>query len=155
MIRRWREQPERGSIAPAIPIIALVLLLLGGLVIDASRQLNARGQAMAIAEEAARAGVQAVILNEFGEAELVAADVPPLVAEYCSAVLPRPEVTQCALERVEAATSGSPRPFTVVVGVQLELPASLLGIVGVRTLSASGSGRAQPQEGTLVDLDDP
>ena len=58
--RSARRRDERGSFAPALPIIAMCLLLLGGLVIDASRQLNARGEAVAFAEEAARAGAQAV-----------------------------------------------------------------------------------------------
>ena len=50
-----RTRDERGSLAPAVPVIAMFLLLLGGLGVDGSRQLNARGQAVAFAEEAARA----------------------------------------------------------------------------------------------------
>ena len=57
-MRRLLTRGERGSVAPAIPIIAFTLLLLGGLVIDASRQLNERGLAVAYAEEAARAGAR-------------------------------------------------------------------------------------------------
>ena len=37
-----RVQGDRGSFAPAVPVIALVILLLGGLVVDASRQLTLR-----------------------------------------------------------------------------------------------------------------
>lgn len=146
---RWLHDRDRGSIAPAIPVIAMALLLLGGLVIDASRQLNARGEAVAFAEEAARAGVQAIRINEFGEVELVAREVPGLVADYCSRVLARSAVSRCELVRLEPAPEGTRRPFRVVAEVELSVPASLLGMVGVRQLTASGSGRAEPVEGEL------
>lgn len=156
--RAWQTADrERGSIAPAVPIIALVLLLLGGLVLDASRQLNARGQAVAIAEETARAGAQAVFLDEFGQPELRPVEVAELVEEYCAVVRQRPIVTTCRLERVEPLPrdDGTTRPGVVVARVEIEIPASLLGIVGVSTLSASGEGRAQPMEGLLEDILEP
>lgn len=148
-MHRWLRERDRGSIAPAIPIIALALLLLGGLVIDASRQLNARGEAVAFAEEAARAGVQAIRVNEFGEVELVAREVPGRVADYCATVLAGSAVSSCRFVGLEPAREGSRRPFTVVAEVELSVPASLLGMVGVRQLTASGSGRAEPAEGEL------
>lgn len=144
---------ERGSIAPAIPVIALVLLLLGGLVIDASRQLNARGEAVAFAEEAARAGVQSVQQNPKGEIELIADQVPQKVADYCAQIATLPQVDSCRLVRIERSHEGTNRPFTVVTRVELSVPASLLGIVGVDTLSASGDGRAEPREGVLDPVD--
>lgn len=151
MIWRWMDsgRSDRGSIAPAVPIVGLVLLLLGGLVIDASRQLNARGEAVAFAEEAARAGGQAIVLNDRGEVQLIADEVPGLVADYCAIVLASPVVTRCEFVRIEPAPEGTPRPFTVVAEVDMQIPASLLGMVGVTNLTASGSGRAEPAEGEI------
>lgn len=138
---------ERGSILPMIPIMALAMLMIAGLVIDASRQLNARGQAVAYAEEAARAGAQAV------EPELPVALDPEearvLVGEYCDRVLGQPHVTSCGVTAIEGAPEGPPRPLVVVVRVETEIPATLLGMVGVRTLTASGEGRAEPVQGEL------
>lgn len=151
-LARLRDGGERGSILPIIPMIALVMLLLAGLVIDASRQLNARGQAVAYAEEAARAGAQAI------EPQLPIALDPTeagdLVADYCSTVLGQPHVTSCELIRLDPAPEGPPRPLVVVVQVQTQIPTTLLGMVGVRSLSASGEGRAQPVEGVL-DVPEP
>ncbi|WP_131103255.1 Tad domain-containing protein [Ornithinimicrobium sufpigmenti] len=143
---------ERGSILPVVPIMALVMLMLAGLVIDASRQLNARGQAVAYAEEAARAGAQAI--QPEVPLRLDPAEVGDLVAEYCSTVLGQQHVTACELVRLDPAPDGPPRPLVVVVRVQTQIPTTLLGMVGVRSLSASGEGRAQPVEGVL-DVPEP
>ena len=70
VLRGRRPEPEPGmrrcddgSITPLVPILVLAFLMLGGLVIDGSRDLNARSDAQAYAEEAARAGAGAVDLT--------------------------------------------------------------------------------------------
>ncbi|MFK5584782.1 MULTISPECIES: pilus assembly protein TadG-related protein [unclassified Serinicoccus] len=149
LLARLREQGERGSILPLIPVMALALLLIAGLVIDASRQLNTRSQAVAYAEEGARAGAQAVRPDL--PVTLDPAEARANVAEYCDLVLRRSQVTSCGVTDIEPAPDG-PRPLVVVVRVETEIPATLLGMVGIRSLSASGVGRAEPVEG---ELDDP
>ena len=145
---------ERGSVAPAIPIIAFTLLLLGGLVIDASRQLNERGLAVAYAEEAARAGAQAVDLTR-DDLTLLPRNDPEgpaeRVAKYCRAVLQLRSVSRCEFAGIESSAGANPRPIVVRARVEMELPATLLGMVGVRTLGASGEGRARPFQGTDAD----
>ncbi len=142
-----RLRGDVGAIAPAVPILAFVLLLLGGLVIDASRLLNARGRAVAFAEEAARAGASAV---EPGRSEL-ALDrdtVAERVDAYCDAVEQGDGgVSSCDLHAVQAVGGGDRRELVVVVQVGLEIPASLLGMVGVEVLRASARGSARPYEG--------
>jgi Flp pilus assembly protein TadG len=137
---------ERGSLAPAVPVIAMFLLLLGGLVIDASRQLNARGEAVAFAEEAARAGAQGV---DVAEDDLV---LDPALARqrvdvYCRQVERLGQVEDCEFVDIEAVSSTDPRPLVVVTQVRTKINTTLLGIVGKRTLSASGIARARPYEG--------
>ena len=141
-----RRGGERGSIAPMIPIMALVLLILGGLVIDASRQLNERGEAVAYAEEAARAGAQAVALGT-GQLALDRAKVKNRVANYCAQIEHNDAVTSCRFEGISSTGGTDPRPLVVNVTVTMRINATLLGIVGVTHLTASGSGKAKPVEG--------
>ena len=149
MSRRLRG--DAGALAPAVPVLAFILLLLGGLVIDASRLLNARGRAVAYAEEAARAGAGAI---EPGQAvlELDQATVQARVEDYCRAVLADADqnggVLECAFRPPLQPVSDTDRRLLLVrVFVRLEIPASLLGIVGVQVLGASGEGSARPFEG--------
>ena len=142
-----RRRDERGSLAPAVPIIAMFLLLLGGLVIDASRQLNARGEAVAFAEEAARAGAQGVDVAA-DDLALDNALVRERVTRYCDRVLQLGQVTSCRFVTVEPVSGTDPRPLVVVTQVRTEIKTSLLGMIpGLDTLSATGDARARPYEG--------
>lgn len=154
MTTTLRRTPDEGSIAPAIPVLALVLLLLAGLVVDASRQLSARGRAVAYAEEAARAGAAAIELDA-PDLRLLPEDVVrERVNAYCRAAaaggapLVDPENCYRGTTRV-----GDPqgRALVVVTHVEIVQPTTLLGIVGVRELRAAGDGRARPFEGTTEE----
>ena len=136
---------ERGSIAPMIPVVAIVLLLLGGLIIDASRQLNARGEAIAYADEAARAGAQGV---SFGQNQLTLdpATARDRVQSYCAS-LHNDIVTSCQFDGVSAVSASDPRPLVVTVTVTTKIPTTLLGMVGMTSLTATGIGKARPVEG--------
>ena len=149
MSRRLRG--DAGALAPAVPVLAFILLLLGGLVIDASRLLNARGRAVAYAEEAARAGAGAIRPGQ-AVLELDQATVEARVEDYCRAVLADADqnggVLECAFRPPLQPVSDTDRRLLLVrVFVRLEIPASLLGIVGVQVLGASGEGSARPFEG--------
>ena len=150
LLRTLGAARDRGSILPVIPVVALSLLLIAGLVIDASRQLNARSQAVAYAEEAARAGAQAV--EPQPPATLDPQQARRNVGDYCAQVLQRGAVTSCGVTDIEPADD-SPRPYTMVVRVETQIPTTLLGMVGVRSLSASGVGRAEPVAGELLPPD--
>jgi Flp pilus assembly protein TadG len=141
----WRRD-ERGSLAPSVPLIATFLLLLGGFVIDASRQLNARGEAVAFAEEAARAGAQGVDVAA-DDLELDQALARQRVDQYCQRVEQLGQVQSCRFVRIEAVSGTDPRPLVVVTRVETRIDTTLLGLVGKRTLSASGEARARPYEG--------
>ena len=137
---------ERGSIAPAVPVIAMVLLLLGGLGIDGSRQLNARGEAVAFAEEAARAGAQGVDLAA-SDLRLDQGMARDRVQTYCDRIVQLGQVESCRFVRIEPVSDQDPRELVVVTQVKLKIKASLLGIVGVSDLAASSFARARPYEG--------
>jgi hypothetical protein len=143
---RARRRDERGSIAPAVPIIAFVLLLLGGLGIDSSRQLNARGEAVAFAEEAARAGAQGVNLDT-DALELDDNQVRSRVSRYCAALLTEGRVRTCHFVDYDKVSKDDPRKLVVVTEVTMSIKSTLLGLVGVRHLDASARARARPYEG--------
>ena len=54
---------QRGALSPAVAILAVMIFALAGLVIDGGRQLGARSRAVGYAQEAARAGAAAIVLN--------------------------------------------------------------------------------------------
>ncbi|GAA0288845.1 pilus assembly protein TadG-related protein [Kineococcus aurantiacus] len=142
---------DEGSIAPAVPVLALVLLLLAGLVVDASRQLGERARAVAYAEEAARAGAAAVDLDAPDLELLPDGQVAARVNAYCTAAAaagaPIVDPGNCFRGTTEV---GDPQGRRIVVRTRVEVvqPATLLGIVGVHELRAAGEGRARPFEGT-------
>ncbi len=138
---------ESGSLAPAVPIIAMMLLLLGGLGIDGSRQLNARGEAVAFAEEASRAGAQGIDVSA-DDLVLDGALVRARVDKYCAALeSSSPQVVDCHYVRTEAVSGSDPRQLVVVTNVKLRVDASLLAIVGVTDLKAQAIAKARPYEG--------
>jgi len=140
---------ERGSIAPAVPIIAMALLLLGGLGIDGSRQLNARGEAVAFAEEAARAGAQGIDVAATG-LELDPGLAEERVNTYCDRVEKLGQVESCSFVKIAPVSDDDPRMLVVVTSVKLKIQASLLSMVGVRDLRASATARARPYEGVTA-----
>jgi hypothetical protein len=140
---RPRDGADGGAIAPALPILAMAILLLGGLVVDASRQLDARAQAVAYAEEAARAGASAVDLGN--PALTLQPDLALQRAQlYCAGLDRRVTCSGFGIQPVSAA---DPRMLVVHVHTEITIPATLLGIIGVTELHASGDGRARPLEG--------
>jgi hypothetical protein len=144
-VNRWTHD-ERGSIAPAVPIIAMALLLLGGLGIDGSRQLNARGQAVAFAEEAARAGAQGIDVAA-SDLQLDRSLAEERVDTYCARVVELGQVESCRFDGIRPVSDDDPRELVVVTSVKLKIAASLLSMVGVNELRASATARARPYEG--------
>jgi hypothetical protein len=155
---------DDGSIAPVVPIMVLALLLIGGLVIDGARDLNAHGDAQGYAEEAARAGATGI---DTASAELKldrsggAHAVTTLVDDYCTKVRASdPRVTACGLDQPAFTDADEPdptcnasvvQPLLVHTRVTMRINTSLLGILGVQTMTAAGTGKARPYEGTALD----
>jgi hypothetical protein len=131
---RWLND-DVGALAPAVPIVAIMFLLLAGLVIDSSRLLTARARAVSYAEEAARAGASAV--DPASEPLVIDTDAARLQArDYCAVIEQRDVRMRC--------TKISPGPDRVVVTTSYAMPTGLLGIVGINTLHAQGEGDARP-----------
>jgi Flp pilus assembly protein TadG len=143
---------DEGSIAPLFPMLVIAMFTIGGLVVDGSRDLEARGRAQSYAEEAARAGASAVNLD-LNTLTLDQARATQLVNDYCTAVTgPTSAVQSCGLDNpafTQAETcDGTMSEIVVHTVVQLKIQTTLLGIVGVTELTAGGAGKARPYEGT-------
>lgn len=147
-----RGADERGALTPAVIIIALGLLLLGGMVTDGGRQLNAKLRAQATAEEAARAGANMVHL----ERPKLPIDWPQAqraVTGFCDqAMAADSTITEC--EPVDYGyTGGETDQGWVETRVTVEVSSLLFGIIGVDTLRAEVTARAYAQEGIFTSND--
>ncbi len=142
-----RRRDERGSITPFVVIVALGIILLAGLVIDGGRQLNAKGRAVAYAQEAARAGAQAVDVSD-PRLDLNRAQALDTAQEYCrQAMAADGQLVRCepSLRTVNDGQLGS--FLAVQVDAQVEIDAILLDMVRSPTMTASGAAMARPVSG--------
>lgn len=151
-MRRRRPGEDGGSIIPLVPVLVLALLLLGGLVIDGARDLNARGEAQAYAEEAARAGARAIDLNA-ATLRLDTRQAGVYVEHYCQAVIQaNTAVKVCELDPRHPFTSavtcdGRQADIVVNTVVKLDISTSLLGLVGIQRLTSGAQAKARPYIG--------
>lgn len=124
---------ERGSVTAMWAILALALLVLGGLVYDGGRVLTARREANNLARQAARAGAQQLDEDSIrlGNPRLDTTAAESAAREY----LERRDLTPVAVEV---------RDSTVTVTVELVQPTSLLALVGIddRTVTSTASARS-------------
>jgi Flp pilus assembly protein TadG len=141
-----RARDERGSITPFVVIVSLAILLLAALVIDGGRQLNAKGRAIAYAQEAARAGAQAIDVTD-PRLDLLPALALTAATDYCEkakALDPQLVTCQARLKRINDPAGD----FTAVtVSTQIDMKAVLLGMIGRQTLQAKGQALARPVSG--------
>ena len=80
---------ERGAVSTFLAVIALALLMAAGLAIDGGRKVNALRQASHIADNAARAGAQAVDLDTLrtsGELRLLPDQATERVHRYLASL---------------------------------------------------------------------
>jgi hypothetical protein len=141
-----RARDERGSITPFVVIVSLAILMLAALVIDGGRQLNGKGRAIAYAQEAARAGAQAIDVTD-PRLDLVRGLALDAAREYCrTAMALDAQLIECT---PELTTVNDPAgDFTAVtVSTTVSLKAILLGLINKPVLEASGQALARPVSG--------
>ena len=150
-----RHEHDEGSIAPIVPAVVMALLILGGLVVDGSRELNSRGRAQAYAEEGARAGANGVDLN-IDALSLDPAKVQTLVGGYCAKVMAAdPSVVSCgtdtpAITDTTACNATAASPLVAHVVVRTRISTTLMGIVGLTAMTATGKASARPYQGVTA-----
>lgn len=130
---RCAAEAERGSLTLMTAVLVLGLLAVAGLVVDGTGQLRAGQQATGIAQQAARAGADALspaTLRRSGPSELVV----------------NPAAARAAAQQVLAAggVSGqvSVAGDTVTVTAEVSHPTAILSAVGVDTVSGHAAATA-------------
>src|SRR3954471_16056138 len=125
------EDAERGALSVFLAVLVPGLLLIIGLAVDGGAKVAATQRANAIADEAARAGGQAL--------DVSAALTGQVRVDPAAAVA----AAQDYLDRTDV-----PGPVTVLGGdtvhgtIPLPEPTSFLGLIGISTPTVEGSGTA-------------
>lgn len=146
------QRTETGAITPFILIVSIGILMLGGLVVDGGRQLNARGLAVAYAQEAARAGAQAIDVTS-PTLDVLEGRAVDSANNFCaSARAADPTLIQCRASVTTETTDG--KTFRLVqVDTRVEIDTIVLGMIGMQRLDAEGGALARPIRG-IADAED-
>ncbi|NGO75767.1 hypothetical protein G6045_08780 [Streptomyces sp. YC504] len=128
-----RRRHDRGSVEIAMPIIALTLFVILGLVLDGGGALNANSRAAYVAQEAARAGAQRIDPGAAitGEAIVVDPDAATAAAQ-----------DYLAAHDLEGTTSVSADGKTLFVQVTGTYDTTFASLIGYDTLPVTGEGQA-------------
>lgn len=130
-----KRHDEQGAVSTFLAVIALALLMAAGLAIDGGRKVNALREASHLADNAARAGAQAVDLDALrtaGEIVVVPAGAVDRVDQY---------LTSLGYSAAEVAVTGD----SVTVTVSLTVEPILLP-TGQMTVSATETATAITEE---------
>jgi hypothetical protein len=134
-LRRLRTD-EDGRVTAFVVVLVTAVIAFSGLVLDGGLALAAKVGAIGEAQEAARAGAQAIDLSAYrasGTLRLVPAEATSLADQYLAAAGRSGSVT----------VAGN----TVTVTVSDTHRSILLGVVGVDSITVTATGQAQPQRG--------
>jgi hypothetical protein len=129
---------DSGRITAFTVVFAATVLLFAGLVLDGGLALAAKVRAIGEAQEAARAGAQAIDLTAYRADGVLRLD-PDRAAALARAYLGNAHTTGTA----DVTVAGS----TVTVTISTEQPTRLLGLVGVRAIHLTATGSAHPDRG--------
>lgn len=140
---------DSGRVTAFFVVLTTAVLLFAGLVLDSGLALAAKVRAIGAAQEAARAGAQAIDLGAYRTDGTLRLDPDR------AAALARAYLADAAVSRSHA-TGGGPADLTVsvvVIGdtvtvtVAVSEPTQLLGLVGISSIRVSGTGSAHPDRG--------
>ncbi|GAB3365863.1 MULTISPECIES: TadE/TadG family type IV pilus assembly protein [Amycolatopsis] len=134
-LRRLRAD-EDGRVTAFVVVLVTAIIAFSGLVLDGGLALAAKIRAIGEAQEAARAGAQAIDLSAYrssGALRLVPRQATILARQYLAATG----------ESGSVSVAGN----TVTVTVTVSQPTQLLGFVGIGSITVTGTGQAQPQRG--------
>lgn len=124
--------PDRqdGTVTAFLAVLAVALFAAAGLVVDGGRALAAREQAAAVAEQAARAGAEAVSVASLHRGTVV---LDPGQAEASASGY----LQQVGVRGAVAVVGDS-----VTVTVSEAVPTTMLDIVGIRSMTVHASATA-------------
>ena len=133
------EDRDRGSVTLMAVVFALGLLAMFGLVIDGGARLTATRSAADLAEQAARAGAQAVQRGDLRGTRTPRLD-PGAAQSAARAYLAAAEPP------TPGGTTGTSTvtvtPDRITVTLTRAIPTRVLGLLGIHTVTVHGSGHA-------------
>lgn len=135
---------DAGSASAFVVVMAVVLMVVAGLVIDGGRALNARSAAMDDAEQAARAGAGAIdvgLLRDTGDVRIDPAAASAAARTFLAA-------QGWTADQVVVTTDAT----TVRVTVDGEVPTALLSLVFIRSMPVHGEAVARPAMGVDTEI---
>jgi hypothetical protein len=127
---------QNGRVTAFVVVSVTTALLFAGLVLDGGLALAAKVRALGEAQEAARAGAQEIDLVAYradGTLRLQPAQAGAAARGY--------------LAGAGHAGTVSVAGNTVSVSVTISQPTQLLSLIGIGSITTTGTGRAQPQRG--------
>ncbi len=127
---------ERGQVTAFVCVIMVALLAMAGLVIDGGSALAAKRRAINEADAAARAGSQALAVASYRRTGTLAPDGNAAIAS-----------ARAYLARTGDSGEVAIRGDQVVVTVHTDQRMTILGIVGVGTMTLTGVGQAHLSSG--------
>ena len=133
--------PDRGSVGVYVVVVALGLLVAAGLVLDGGAAFAARGAAATAAQQAARAGADAL-----DPASLRNPSPTGLAVDASAARSAANRVLAAAGATGTVTVSGS----AVTVTARVDRPSYLLAAVGVDRVGGTGTFTAVPLHGTTT-----
>lgn len=139
---------DSGRVTAFFVVLTTAVLLFAGLVLDGGLALAAKVRAIGAAQEAARAGAQAIDLGAYRTDGTLRLDPDR------AAALARAYLADSAISRSHATGGGPDLTVSVVVvgdtvtvTVAVSEPTQLLGLVGIPSIKVSGTGSAHPDRG--------
>jgi len=133
LLHRLPVRSDRGGVELFMPIMALAIFVMLGLVVDGTGALNANSRATYLAQEAARAGAQEIDPGKAitGEAIVVDPDAAAAAAQdYLDA------------QNLNGSVSVSADGETITVTVRGTYDPLFASLIGYSTLPVTGEGKA-------------
>jgi Flp pilus assembly protein TadG len=134
-LRRWW-QADDGRVTAFVAVVAVALIAMIGLTLDAGLALATKVNANGQAEAAARAGAQAIDLTAYRVSGTLV--LLPAEAEAAATAF----LNQSGAQGTVEATGDS-----VSVVVTATRRTQILGLLGIEALTVTGEGSAHPQRG--------
>lgn len=132
---------ERGSLTVMTAVLALALLAVAGLVVDGTGRLRAGQQAIGAAQQAARAGAEAL------DAATLRAGGPVTDNSAAAATTARGYLAAAGYTGTVNVTG----PTTLQVTVTVHQPTVILGLIGIDSYTATGTATADLKHGVVAE----
>jgi len=137
LIRRIRDRDQRGSATVFMLGFATVLIVGAGLVVDGGLALNARSRLTDDAEQAARAGANAIDVPSLRDRGQLVVD-PSRASAIAAGFL-----SERGYQNISVSVNGN----RVTASAESTADTAILGLIGIGSFTVRGDAVAEPQAG--------